>query len=224
MSGCGRERGLDWLEGALAREEAAEVEAHARGCEACTREKQWIEAEAELFASRRQAQPPVAPDLWSGVAARLQLAKPEPKRQVPWRMLVPLALAAAAALLILVRPSPPTPSPIATRESPAPSPGARPRPIETNQDRKARKDHVGDPEKELARAEAEDCAALEMLEAEYMRRHHENGARWNAKLAQVRGKLAEERRVASGDIEGRMALLGGTEEYMHSLIAMVEEP
>jgi hypothetical protein len=219
MSGCDRERVLDWLEGALAREEAAEVEAHVRGCDPCTREMKWLEAEAELFARRRQAQPPISPELWPGVAARLDLARPEPRRQRPWRMLMPLTLAAAAAaLLILVRPAPPTNPPLANRESPAPSPGARPRPVES------RKHRRGDAEKELARAEAEDCAALEMLEAEYLRRHHEGDLRWSGKLAQVRAQLEEERRHASGDIEGRLALLGGTEDYLHSLIAMVEEP
>src|SRR5581483_4711693 len=105
MNGCDREKVAEWLDGALEAEEAAEVEAHVRGCEACAREKKWLEAENELLARRRQAQPPLSPELWRGVEARLASAKPAPApaRRVPWRMLVPVALAVAAALLILVR-------------------------------------------------------------------------------------------------------------------------
>src|SRR6516225_9533499 len=108
---CERERVSDWIDGLLEGDEAAAVEAHVRGCEACTREKEWLEAEAQLFARRRAQAAPMKPELWRGVEERLAAGKPvTPVAPVPlkrarlrWTMALPFAMAAAAALLVLVR-------------------------------------------------------------------------------------------------------------------------
>jgi hypothetical protein len=76
------------------------------------------------------------------------------------------------------------------------------------------------PEDALAQAEAVDRAAVAELEA----RWRSLGAPDDPRLAQARAHLDEERARVGGDIDGRLALLDGYEDYLHSLQEMVDEP
>lgn len=225
---CERERVSDWIDGLLEADEAAAVEAHVRGCEACAREAAWLKAEAELFARRRQEQAPLSPELWRGVEERLaagSLATPvEPvplkRARLRWTVALPFAMAAAAALLVLVRPTPPLVS-RAPNEARDQAPGARPPPPDRGRDdQRKRDDQRQRGEDALTRAEDQDREAIAALEAEYQRRHPD---RW-ARVSQVHAKLDVELAHARGDVDTRMALLDGYEEYLHSLATMLEEP
>jgi predicted anti-sigma-YlaC factor YlaD len=97
----------DYLDGELTPGEAAEVEAHLRGCSNC----RTVVAELRAVVEQAQALPARPPDadLWPGVEARLDRARGWPSfggaRQAPapWRIsfTVPQLAAAALALMVL---------------------------------------------------------------------------------------------------------------------------
>jgi anti-sigma factor RsiW len=78
---------------------AAEVTAHAAGCDDCARELEWLRAERELFARRAaSAGAPPAQRLWRGIERRIAET---PRRSAFSRLALPAVLAAAAALAVV---------------------------------------------------------------------------------------------------------------------------
>ena len=213
MSACDPDRLEAFVDGTLTPVERAGTEAHLRECAACAAELVALNAEQALLARRRSAQPPLSPELWRGVEARL--ARPAPARARRWTgrpitVGVSSLVAAAAALLLFVGQHD-VPGPIAT-------PSARVAPS-----RRARLS----PEVTLDRAENEYRDALTVLEAEY--RHERQAlkpstaARYDRALANAGEAVRHGRTVAAGDLDGRLALLDGYAEYMRSLQTIVAD-
>jgi hypothetical protein len=95
----------------LAPERAVEVQAHARACDDCAHELDWLRTERRWMTARKNAEPALPAELWQGVEGRL--AQPRGLNRVfgrlraarPFRFVLPVltgAAAAAAAILLLV--------------------------------------------------------------------------------------------------------------------------
>jgi hypothetical protein len=207
------------VDGGMAPEAAAELQAHAAQCESCGEELRWLRSERELL-RRRAAREPLAPEkmdkLWAGVESRLQ---PRPAR---WRPSVKsaafsTAVAAAACLAFVAgrqaaeRSSRSAPVEVAQ----APSVQYRPVVARTSDD------------DELDRAEADWRMAASELEAVYQGERNRlapaSQARIDGSLARTRRSLVEARRLAGRDVEARLAVLDGYSEYVHSLHTVVSD-
>jgi hypothetical protein len=207
------------VEGGMAPEAAAEVQAHAAQCESCGEELRWLRSERELL-RRRAAREPLASEkldkLWAGVESRLQ---PRPARWRPSTRSAAFttAVAAAACLAFLAgRQAAERSSRTAPVEvTQAPSVQYRPVVARTSE---------GD---ELDRAEAEWRMAASELEAEYQeertRLRPASLARIDDSLARTRRSLVEARRLAGRDVEARLVVLDGYSDYVHSLHTVVSD-
>ncbi len=108
-------------------EEAARVEDHLRGCEACERERErYDRSRRVLFRLRGEARGP-APDLWPAIRERLP-APPSPSRRLPLRAAAALALAGALGLGAILALSSPGGAGASRPRAPAPAVRADPPP------------------------------------------------------------------------------------------------
>ncbi|HZS41695.1 MAG TPA: hypothetical protein VFF06_32920 [Polyangia bacterium] len=85
------------LSGPDDRARAAALEAHARACERCRRELEWLRAERELMQRRAAAAPPQQ-RLWRGIERRIAET---PRRSALGRMALPALMAAAATFAVI---------------------------------------------------------------------------------------------------------------------------
>lgn len=88
----------------LAPEQAAAVAAHATSCPACQCELSWLRTEHALLQKRRPQ--PLPPQLWAGLAERLEFADVDRRGAGPWgwffRAPIWALCSAAAAVLLLL--------------------------------------------------------------------------------------------------------------------------
>jgi hypothetical protein len=232
--------------GKLDTETAAAVEKHSVECGACADELTWLRAEQALMARRRDAQE-LSPSLWEGIAARIaeprivatpteaapgqaapenvkqrvQPARPSspslpslPRRR-HWSARVAFAgliTAAAAALLFVAWPHGTSQQNAGLEPRPMPHP--RPRPHEKLA-----------PDVALSNAEKEYAEALAVLEAQYKAKRGQLppslAKRYDSMIEQTRTRVSDARIAAGNDVDGRMLVLDGYEEYMRSLQRIV---
>jgi hypothetical protein len=224
--------------GKLDADTAAAVEKHAAGCGACADELAWLRAEQELMARRRAAQAPLSPSLWEGIAARVAEPRivtppgetaappPEPPR-APSPLLRPrrwhwgarlayggLVTAAAAALLFVAWPHGPAPRPIAQLP-------------QTGMGRTTHAHKKLAPDVALSNAEKEYTEALAILEAQYKQKRGQLppqlAKRYDSMIEKTRSRVSDARIAAGNDVDGRMLVLDGYEEYMRSLQKIVTD-
>jgi hypothetical protein len=217
------------VEDQLDDEATARVTAHLAECAACRDELQWLRAEAELMARRRQQQPPVAPAVWQNIAERI--AQPEtaavasgnvvPLKAKRWGLGARVAygglLAAAAAAVVLAT----WPGgngrigPIELHDQ-----GMGPSPI-------AKHDKKNAANVALDAAEREYRDAAGVLEAEYKEERASLppsvAERYDRMLAETRARVADARVLAGNDVDGRMVVLDGYAEYLRSLQTIVTD-
>ena len=239
------------LRNELAGDEAAAIGKHASECATCGEELAWLRAELALMTRRRDEQPPLAPSLWDGIAARIaeprivtseetqapspssprpmqsQVGAPSsparnvsspPPRRWHWGARVAyggLLAAAAAALLFVAWPHPRSPS-LAHNGVDAATP---PQAMRTH--RKLSADAA------LDNAEKEYQAALAVLEAQYKAKRGELpptvAQRYDTMLERTRTRVSDARAAAGNDVDGRVLVLDGYEEYMLSLQKIVAD-
>jgi hypothetical protein len=231
--------------GKLDAETAAAVQKHSVECGACGDELTWLRAEQALMARRREAQA-LSPSLWQGIAARIaepclgatpseaapdkaapneaapqpagprvQAARPSsPSQPRRWHWSARVAYsglitAAAAALLFVAWPRGTTPSPVPD-----------PRPVVRAHKKLA-------PDVALSNAENEYAEALAVLEAQYKAKRGELppslAKRYDSMIAETRSRVSDARIAAGNDVDGRMLVLDGYEEYMRSLQKIVSD-
>ena len=208
--------------GKLDQEAAARVSAHVASCAECKEELEWLQAEAELMARRRQRQGELDPALWSNVAARI--ANPE-AAPVPiqsarrWSKVAKVAYggllaAAAAAVVMATWTNQPNlhPLPLGRGDAGIGAPSL------------AKKEA---PQLTLDRAEKEYHDAAKVLEAEYAEERSRLppsvAERYDRMLQETRTRVADAREVAGNDVEGRMVVLDGYAEYLRSLQTIVTD-
>lgn len=225
---CSTEELEALVAGTLPPEAAARVEAHVADCAACRDELAWLRAEAALMARRRERQAAPSPALWQGIADRL--ARPAVPADLPGRRPAPvrvrrwglgarvayggLLAAAAAALVLVSRPGQRHVVPRDLRDagSTAPAVAARQKlPAAVA----------------LDRAEREYLDAARVLEAEYRAERSRLPAsvaeRYDRTLAETRTRIADARATAGNDVEGRMVVLDGYDQYLRSLQTIVTD-
>jgi hypothetical protein len=211
--------------GKLDVEAAARVSAHVAGCAECKEELEWLQAEAELMARRRQRQDELDPALWSNVAARIAEPKAAP---VPiqsarrWSTGARVAygglLAAAAAAVVMATwtGQPNLHHSVSGRDAGGLSYVEPPTPSKKEA-----------PQLTLDRAEKEYHDAAKVLEAEYAEERSRLppsvAERYDRMLAETRTRVADAREVAGNDVEGRMVVLDGYAEYLRSLQTIVTD-
>ena len=201
MGACDLERLEDWLAGLLDANAAATVDAHVRGCEACRHEVEWLRGEQQWMERRRGAQPVVRPAVWESVAARVETRRPR-RTRVPALLASSLVAAAAVVLFVATRPT-------STVKPPAVA-------VRTTQ-----------PIAALDKAEREYLQALDTLEAEYRRQRQglppAVAARYDGALERTRAAINQARTASGKDVDGRVALLEGYDDYLWSLQTIVAE-
>jgi hypothetical protein len=206
MGACDLERLEDWLAGVLDASASAAVEAHVRGCDACRREVEWLRGEQAWMARRRGDQPAVRADLWDAVAARVETRKPR-RLQVPALVVSSLAAAAAVVVFVATRPLGPVikHAPVAAAAAVAST----------------------EPLAVLDAAEQEYLHALATLEAEYRRQRQglppAVAARYDGALERTRAAITQARNVSGRDVDARVQLLEGYDDYLWSLQSIVAE-
>jgi hypothetical protein len=231
--------------GKLDAETAAAVEKHAVECGACGDELAWLRAERELMTRRQAAEAPLAPSLWEGIAARIaeprivtspaseagtapqttapQTTAPLPRVPLPqpkrwhWGARVAyggLIAAAAAALLFVGWPHGPS------------QPDARL--LQDSLGRQPTRVHKKlAPDVALNNAEHEYAEALAVLEAQYKAKRGQLpptlAKRYDTLIEKTRSRVSDARIAAGNDVDGRMLVLDGYEEYMRSLQTIVSD-
>ena len=207
---------------------AARVQAHAEVCDECKEELAWLRAEAELMTRRRDSAKAPSPALWDGIAARVAnppVAAAEPQSR--WGLGARLAyggliVAAAAAVVLVTMPglkpfNLELPNPLTAlmhRREPAPLPQPLPR------------EKVA-PNVTFDRAEAEYRDAAAVLEQEYKQERSRLPApiaeQYDRMLHKTRMQMADARLSAGNDVDGRMVVLDGYADYLHSLQTIVTD-
>ena len=205
MSGCDPEQLEAWIEDRLVPAAAAELSAHVESCEACRRELSWLRGERAWMERRRARAAPLADTSWTAIASRLSPAAPRRRSRPPLFVWVSGGLAAAAAILLLVQPT--------RTVGPVPPSALAPRHPKLS------------PEAAVDRAEREYQSALALLESEYRQeRAHlppRTAAECDRTLALGRLAVDRARATVGDDLDGRLALLDGYAEYMHSVEQIV---
>lgn len=201
--------------GELSGARAGEVEAHAAECAECRAELSSLRAEIQLFARRRIAVAPLPPSLWNSV--QLRVVEPPVRAFPAWTAQRRWMATAAAGMAIALGGA--TVGHLLSRE-----PG-RPRGIVVRVH--DAKEAVGDgSDQVLAEAEAEYLQAAAELEREYQERRPRLtptlASRTDRALAETRAQMAQARADAR-DVDGRMRLLDGYADYVHSLQTVVYE-
>jgi len=99
-----RERLLPFVDGALAPDEARELEAHAADCEACGAELERTRRLAACLAAAPEPAPVDVDVAWLAFHQRLQAAEPRVEPRAWWRRwwLVPVPVAAVAGAALAV--------------------------------------------------------------------------------------------------------------------------
>lgn len=216
--------------GELDAADAARVQAHVAGCATCKDELTWLQAEAELMARRRAAQPALKPALWHGIADRIAAADertgatpalapeaaPTPLRPRRWGWAARAAygglLAAAAAAVVFA--TWPGQLHTVTPDLGRPSVAAAPR-------------KKVSPDVALDKAEREYQDAAKVLEAEYAaersRLPPSVAERYDRMISATRTQVADARATAGNDVDGRMVVLDGYAEYLRSLQTIVTD-
>jgi anti-sigma factor RsiW len=188
---------------------AAEVEAHATRCAACKHELTWLRAERLLLDGRRARQAQLAPSLWLGVEERVAA---QPVRSFPaWNARQRYLALAAAGMAIAFGAA--TLRHFIT--------GGAHRTVVAHH-----ADDGDDSDSVLADAESEYREAAEQLEHEYRERRDQLprslAARTDRALAEAREQIALARDDARS-VDGKMRLLDGYADYVHSLQTVVYE-
>jgi Putative zinc-finger len=214
--------------GTLEADAAARVQTHVDGCASCREELQWLRAEAELMARRRDRHADVSPALWEGIEARLMRPPAPAASAVSAPTATPvraarrwglgariayggLVTAAAAAVIVAIWPG---------QVHNVPGDLGRPAPVAA-----ARKKLSADAA--LDQAEREYLSAAKVLEAEYQaergRLPPSVAERYDRMLNKTRTQVADARVQAGNDVDGRMVVLDGYAEYLRSLQTIVSD-
>lgn len=226
MQGLTNECPLDELialaRGELDEARAAEVAAHAAGCEACGAELEWLRAERRLLRERAASPAAPPPHVWQGIERRLAVAGESRAHRARTRTVrlawAGAALAAAGVLAALALEGPSGDVAVATvdaggvavkpSEPPAPTPATRDAGAEA-----------------LDRAEAEYEAAAEKLEAEWSARRAEldpaRAERYDSEFADLRRVIDDTRAAAGEDVKGRQRVLHAYSMYVRSMKTVV---
>jgi hypothetical protein len=194
--------------GELSAAAGAEIEQHARACDACGRELRWMRAEAALV--RRRAAPEVA-HLWEAIEERV--SAPVPLRRARRWALGSIAAAAAAAAAVVFAVRVQAPKPLAAVPAVA----------------TAELDVAPPPEAVRAMdvAEGQYKNAFSTLSAEYARARSRldprTQQRWDRTVERTGVQLALASDAARGDVNARLRVLDGYAAAVRSLNRALEE-
>lgn len=197
---------------------AARVAAHIADCASCRDEEDWLRVELAAFDARLE-QAPGADDLWAGVEASIgeDVVVERPARSRNGGLIwfssgFVAAAAVAAAVFLFALPTTTTTTTTATRPQPVVNVPVK---------------EVGDKVLvALDKAEQQYLAALDVLRAEYTKRHSGDDRvvvlAYDKAMDTNLHRLRTARMAAGNDVEGRVRVLDAYSSYVLTLQSAVE--